>query len=128
MRYDEKISTAHASDRYNSGYESVGFDAFDRYDSVDALCCNAVSTTADTCLDWYANSLVGAQGTSSSGFNKITNSIATISSTANGFEKALKSIAAVLGCEFDDDWNLKEKHRGNRLLRSQLRTLQKGTL
>ena len=122
MRYDgTKIVQT------NSGYESLGFDTFNRDGGIDALCSCINSYDTDTVsLDWCA------QGTSSRDYSttygKINDCVSSISSVTGVYEKALKDMAKMLGYEFDDNWNLKEKNRGNRLLRSQLKTLQKGTL
>lgn len=128
MRYDgTKIVQT------NSGYESLGFESFDRDGSIDALCsCINSCCDADTALSSAVSLDWCAQGTSSRDYSttygKINDCVSSISSVTGVYEKALKNMAAALGYEFDDNWNLKEKNRGNRLLRSQLRTLQKGTL
>lgn len=129
-KYDDKI-------KFNSGYESVGFESFDRDDcmcfaancaSIDALeSAKAYADCVSTVSSW------SPQGTTSTSY--ITDSIAALESSFNNVKvdaetvgKALKQLASKLGYKVNDDWTIgldlkNQFSRGNRLTRSQLLTI-----
>lgn len=145
MRYDEYNGSIKRNGiKYNSGYESAGFESFDRDDCMyfaDA-CVNSVSTadalTASTTSvsDWGWS----PQGTSSMSYvsdngeiSTLTSSIAALNSCVNSARVSADSIGRALNAvsrgiqkqpHWSDKLDLKNRFsRDGRDLRSQLLTV-----
>ena len=147
MRYDEYNSAIKRNGtKYNSGYESAGFESFDRDDCMcfaEAACVNNVdiNTAAIDARDrgW---SFV-PQGTSSISYvnddgkiSTLTSSIAALNSCVETAKAGVDSIGKALNAvskglrkksHWSDKLDLKNQFRGGKLRRCQLQTLQKGT-
>ena len=142
MRYDEYSSSIKGNGtKYNSGYESAGFESFDRDDCLcfaANACVNNVDAAATEIRDrgW---SFV-PQGTSSVSYmsdngeiSTLTSSIAALNSCvdnvrvgADSIGKALNAVSRRLRGEshWSDKLDLKNRFdRGSRDLRSQLLTI-----
>lgn len=144
MRYDEyNGSIKRNGTKYNSGYESAGFESFDRNACMcfaDA-CVNSVST-ADAISakasvnDWGWN----PQGTSSMSYvsdngeiSTLTSSIAALNSCASGIKSNVETVGRALNAmsrrlqeqpHWSDKLDLKNRFsRDGRDLRSQLLTV-----
>ena len=121
--------------RYNSGYESAGFDAFDR--GAQAYCCETRgirgidSISACDYNDGSIATLNCATTAASSSVSELADAIAKISVSkvsADDVGRALKALADKIGYKVNDDWTVGLKTKGNwggmsRLTRSQLKTL-----
>ena len=134
--------------RYNSGYESIGFDAFDRgaqgtssmcfckaddirginptlIDSISAYVCN------DNCLEEDIATLDCAIAETSSNFSELIDTDTDIKISVDNIGGALKALADKIGYKINDDWTVGLKAKGvnfnwggmKRLTRSQLKTL-----
>ena len=137
MRYDEYSSSIKGNGtKYNSGYESAGFDSFDRDDCLcfaANACVNSVDAAITDTRDrgW---SFV-PQGTSSVSYvdddGKISALSSSIAACANSvsvdsIDKALNAVSRRLKGEshWSDKLDLKNRFdRGSRDLRSQLLTV-----
>lgn len=143
MRYDEyNGSIKRNGTKYNSGYESAGFESFDRDDCLcfaDA-CVNSINT-ADTAKavsvsDWGWS----PQGTSSVSYvndneeiSTLTSSIAALNTCASGIKSNVETVGRALDAmsrrlqeqpHWSDKLDLKNRfNRGSRDLRSQLLTV-----
>lgn len=141
MRYDEYNSSIKRNGtKYNSGYESAGFESFDRDDCLcfaDAACISSVSAAATETRDrgW---SFV-PQGTSSINYvndngeiSTLTSSIAALNSCVESARGGVESIGKALNVvssrlkkesHWSDKLGLKNQFRGGKLRRCQLQTL-----
>lgn len=139
MRYDEYNSSIKRNGtKYNSGYESAGFESFDRDACMyfaDA-CVNSVDTAATTTRGWG----FVPQGTSSMSYvsdngeiSTLTSSIAALNNCVNNARVSADSIGRALNAvsrglqkqpHWSDKLDLKNRFsRGSRDLRSQLLTV-----
>lgn len=140
MRYDEYNSSIKRNGtKYNSGYESAGFESFDRDACMcfaDA-CVNSVDTAAETRTRGWG---FVPQGTSSVSYvddngeiSTLTSSIAALNNCANSARVSADSIGRALNAvskrlqkqpHWSDKLDLKNRfNRGSRDLRSQLLTV-----
>ena len=133
MRYDEyNGSIKRNGTKYNSGYESAGFESFDR----DACMCFA-DTAKTVSVDGWGWS---PQGTSSMSYvsdngeiSTLTSSIAALNSCASGIKSNVETVGRALNAmsrrlqeqpHWSDKLDLKYRfNRGSRDLRSQLLTV-----
>lgn len=145
MRYDEyNGSIKRNGTKYNSGYESTGFESFDRDDCLcfaDA-CVNSINTAdaisakTTSVSDWGWS----PQGTSSMSYvsdngeiSTLTSSIAALNSCASGIKSNVETVGRALNAmsrrlqeqpHWSDKLDLKNRfNRGSRDLRSQLLTV-----
>lgn len=133
MRYDEyNGSIKRNGTKYNSGYESAGFESFDR----DA-CVYFADTAKTVSVDGWGWS---PQGTSSMSYvsdngeiSTLTSSIAALNSCASGIKSNVETVGRALNAmsrrlqeqpHWSDKLDLKNRfNRGSRDLRSQLLTV-----
>lgn len=141
MRYDEYNSSIKRNGtKYNSGYESAGFESFDR---DDCLCfANACVNSVDTAATETRTRGWGfvPQGTSSMSYvsdngeiSTLTSSIAALNNCVNNARISADSIGRALNAvsrgiqkqpHWSDKLDLKNRFsRGSRDLRSQLLTV-----
>lgn len=143
MRYDEYNGSIKRNGiKYNSGYESAGFESFDRDDCMyfaDA-CVNSINTAdaarTTSVSDWGWS----PQGTSSMSYvsdngeiSTLTSSIAALNSCASGIKSNVETVGRALNAmsrrlqeqpHWSDQLDLKNRFsRDGRDLRSQLLTV-----
>lgn len=130
MRYEDEMRKRFNAKptKYNSGYESAGFESFNRDDCMCFMESEqpSVNYVTASCDSW------SPQGTSTSAYyndaaiaalNCCTSSVAT---SANEISRALHAVSGRLreASHWSDRLNLKNRFsRGNRDLRSQLLTI-----
>lgn len=121
--------------RYNSGYESIGFDAFDR--GVQAYCCETKGIRGIDSISAYdyddasIATLDCAIAETSSNFSELIDTDTNIKISVDNIGGALKALADKIGYKINDDWTVGLKAKGvnfnwggmKRLTRSQLKTL-----
>ena len=147
MRYDEYGNSSKGNGtKYNSGYESAGFESFNRdvcMHFANTACVNSVNSqltgelsasVSDNCWGW------SPQGTSSVSYSDVDGKISTLTSSidalnscanyvcagADAVGKALNVVSRRLEklSHWSDKLNLKNQfERGSRDLRSQLLTI-----
>lgn len=123
--------------KYNSGYESLGFDSFDR--GAQVYCCadakgygsTAANSWSNESLDSKISTLECNTSAATSSISELADAIAKINIprvSADDVGRALKELADRIGYKVNDDWTVGLKTKGNwggmsRLTRSQLKTI-----